>query len=120
MGKTLIYTEEMFLLSLIHSNFLKFCFFSFFRGFFSSQLQEMLKRIAITLCRVFITQQKISTSLSAQTYLCDICVFFNSFFNWESFLLCVCMCVFVVCVCVCVCFYFVSDALQTTPLHEIP
>ena len=67
LGKTLMYTEKMFLLSLIYSNYLKFCFFSFFKFnvFFSSQLQEKFKRIAITLCRVFITQQKISTPLSA-------------------------------------------------------
>ena len=66
LGKTLIYKEKMFLLSLIYSNYLKFYFFlSLNLSFFSSQLQEMFKRIVITLCRVFITQQKISTPLSA-------------------------------------------------------
>ena len=66
LGKTLIYTEKIFLLSLIYSNYLKFYFFSFFKFklFFSSQLQEMFQRIAITLCRVLITQQKISTPLT--------------------------------------------------------
>ena len=59
---------EIFLLSLIYSNYLKFYFFSFvkFKVFFipiAGDVQK--KRIAITLCRVFITQQKISTPLSA-------------------------------------------------------
>ena len=59
-----IYGENV-LLSLIHSNYSKFYFFSFFKfKFFSSHLQEMFKSIAITLCRVLITQQKISTPLS--------------------------------------------------------
>ena len=61
LGKTLIYV----LLSLIHSNYLKFYFFlSLNLSFFPFQLQEMFKSIAVTLCRVFITQQKISTPLS--------------------------------------------------------
>ena len=78
----------------------------------------MLKSFAAGLCRVFITQQNISTPLSAKRYLCDICAFLNSLCNWESFRLCMCVCD--VYVYVCVCFYCVFDVLQTTPLSEIP
>ena len=67
-------------------------------------MQEMFKSYTITLCRVFITQQKISTPLSAKRYLCYICGFLNSLCNWESFRFCVFACVWCgVCVCVCVC-----------------
>ena len=73
----------------------------------SFQLQEMFKSYAITLCRVFITQQKISTSLRAKRYLCGICVILNSLFNWLVQLVqfCVFVCVWHVCVCVCVCVF---------------
>ena len=69
----------------------------------SSQLQEMFKSYAITLRRVFITQQKISTPLSAKRYLCEICAFLNSLCYLDSFWFCVFACVQCVCVCVCVC-----------------
>ena len=54
----------------------------------------MFKSFAITLCRVYITQKKISKRCS-----CDICAFLNSLYNWESFWICVlsyvcCVCVF--------------------------
>ena len=61
----------------------------------------MFKSFAIKLCRVFITQQKISTHLSVKKYLCDIFCFLNSLRNWESFRFCVCVCVRGVCMCVC-------------------
>ena len=78
----------------------------------------MFKSFAVTVCRVFITQQKIITPLNAETYLCDICVFLTapatgSLFCFMGIYACVC-------VCVCVCFYYIFDALQTTPLFEIP
>ena len=80
----------------------------------------MFKSFAITLCRVFITQQKISTPLSAKRYLCDICAFLNILCNWESFRICVCVRVVFQCVFVCVYFYCIFDALQTTSLSKIP
>ena len=76
----------------------------------------MFKSYAITICRVFITQQKIGTPLSAKRCLCDICAFLNSLCYLDSFwfcvfacmqcvhCVCVCVCVFV-CVCVCVCVF---------------
>ena len=63
----------------------------------------MFKCYAITLCTVFITQQKISTPLSAKRYLCEICAFLNSLCYLDSFWFCVFACVQCVCVCVCVC-----------------
>ena len=86
----------------------------------------MFKRYAVTLFGVFITQQKTSTPLSLKRYLCDICAFLNSLCNLESFQFCVFACAWCgvcVCVCVCVCVSIVFcnfDALQTTPLSEIP
>ena len=38
----------------------------------------MFQSYAITLCRVFITQQKISTSLSVKSYLCDYVLFYTA------------------------------------------
>ena len=63
----------------------------------------MFKSFVITLCRVFITQQKIRTPLSAKRYSCVICAFLNSLCNWDSFRLCVFMRAVCVCVCVCLC-----------------
>ena len=40
---------------------------------------------AITLCRVFITQQKNQYTFKCKRYLCDIRAFLNSLCNWESF-----------------------------------
>ena len=77
----------------------------------------MLKSFAITLCRVFITQQKISTPLSAKIYLCDIYVFLNSLCNWESFLLWVCACVRAR-VCVSIVFLMLSRQLPYLKLHH--
>ena len=76
----------------------------------------MFKSFTITLCRVFITQQKKSTPLSAKRYLCDICAFLNILCNLESFRIGVCVRV----VFECVYFYCIFDALQTTPLSKTP
>ena len=72
-----------------------------------------------TICRVFITQQKISTPFSAKRYLCVIRAFLSSLWNWESFRFRVSACVWCVCVCVSVVFC-ICDAFQTSPLSEIP
>ena len=84
----------------------------------------MLKSFAIILCWVFITQQKISTPLSAKIYLGDIYAL-NSLRNWESFLLWVCACVRAcvrACVCVCVCvsivFLMLSRQLPYLQFHH--
>ena len=83
----------------------------------------MFKSYAITLCRVFITQQKISRPLSAKRYLCDICATFSGFVQetadfvtfTEEILI-----VVSVCVCVCVSIVFcIFNALQPTPLSVI-
>ena len=77
----------------------------------------------MTLCRVFITQQKISRPLSAKRYLCDICATFSGFVQetadfvtfTEEILI-----VVSVCVCVCVSIVFcIFNALQPTPLSVI-
>ena len=74
----------------------------------------MFKSICITLCRVFITQQKIIKLLIAQTYLCDIyAILIASAAESIFYFVYVCACVFV-------CFYYIFDDLQTTPLSEIP
>ena len=75
--------------------------------------------IPIALYRVFITEEKISTYLSAKRYLCNICAFLNRLYNWESFRFCVFACVWYVYVCVSIVFC-IFDALQTTRLSEIP
>ena len=79
----------------------------------------MFKTYAITLCRVYITQEKIRTPLSAKRYLCDICAFLNSLCNWDSFQFCMFACVWCVCVYVSIVFC-IFDALQPPPLSEIP
>ena len=73
----------------------------------------MFKCYAITLCTVFITQQKISTPLSAKRYLCDICAFLNSMCNWDSFRFCVLACV--MCVCVFLLFFVFLILLNQPP-----
>ena len=70
----------------------------------------MFKSYAVTLYRVFITQQKISRPLSAKRYLSDICATFSGFVQetadfvtfTEEILNVVSVCV---CVCVCVCVF---------------
>ena len=69
LGETLIYTEKVFFVDFVLLRILIILNFTFFLSlnlsFFFIQIEEMFKRIAITLCRVFITQQNISTPLSA-------------------------------------------------------
>ena len=83
----------------------------------------MFKSYAVTLYRVFITQQKISRPLSAKRYLSDICATFSGFVQetadfvtfTEEILI-----VVSVCVCVCVSIVFcIFNALQPTPLSVI-
>ena len=73
-----------------------------------TELKSVYKiTFAITLCRAFITLQKISTPLSAKTFMCHM-HFFKQLVQLGVFsVLCVraydvCMCV---CVCVCVCVF---------------
>ena len=88
-----------------------------------TELKSVYKiTFAITLCRAFITLQKISTP---KTFMCHM-HFFKQLVQLGVFsVLCVraydvCMCV-CVCVCVCVSIVFcIFDDLQTTPLSEIP
>ena len=49
LGKTLIYTQKMFLLSLIYSNYLKFYFFSLFKfkGFFHPNCTRCSKELLL-------------------------------------------------------------------------
>ena len=49
LGKTLIYAEKIFLLSLIYSNYLKFYFFSFFKfkGFFHHNCRRCSKELLL-------------------------------------------------------------------------
>ena len=75
--------------------------------FYHSNCRRCSKTLHYVLCRVFITQQKISTPLSAKRYLCDIWAFLNSLCNWESFWLCV----HVRACDVYVCFYCIFHAL---------